>query len=60
MFSGPSDREDGIRAILEKIGWECVDVDVTNSSSHTSEASDLISDSLWVKIFADISSGVYD
>ena len=33
---------------------------ITNASSHTREASDLVGDSLWVKILSDISSGVYD
>ena len=60
LFSGPSDRHDGIRAILEKIGWECVDVDIVNASSHGRDSSDLLDDALWQKIFSDISAGVYD
>ena len=55
MFSGPSDRRDGLKAVLEKTGWECHDYDICNSASQ-----DLLNDAAWEEIFAEIRAGRYD
>ena len=35
LFSRPTDKTDGMRAILVRVGWECADVDVCKSSAAT-------------------------
>ena len=30
LFSGPTRRSDGIRAVCERVGWDCTDADIVN------------------------------
>ena len=61
LFSGPSDRQDGIKSLLEKVGWECIDVDIENVRlGGRANEHDLADDSLWEKVLADVRAGHYD
>ena len=55
LFSGPTDRADGLRAILRRVGWECTDIDTCIGPSH-----DLLSDTLWEKLEQQVKDGSVD
>ena len=51
LFSGPTDRIDGLRAIMLRVGWACHDVDMCNVITGSDKAPhDLACDSLWDEI----------
>ena len=54
LFSGPTQRADGIRAMFCQHGWECEDFDVVNG-----EDQDLTRDDLWTKLLVRIKSGAF-
>ena len=55
LFSGPTDRPDGLRAVLHRVGWECTDVDTCIGPGH-----DLTNDALWEKMEQLIKDGSVD
>jgi len=59
LFSGPSNRKDGISSILRAIGWECDDIDICNTSPEDKGANDLLSDSNWISIHSKLRQGKY-
>ena len=59
LFSGPSNRVDGISAILREIGWECDDIDICNASPDDKGSNDLLNDANWISIHSKIRQGIY-
>ena len=47
LFSGPTDREDGIAAIFRLIGWDVIDVDILAPAGTSPFGNDLSQDSTW-------------
>ena len=54
LFSGPSNRADGLASYLRSVGIECDDVDLTNGRD-----GDISNDAVWGHILAKIKSGHY-
>ena len=55
LFSGPTNRPDGICALLEKSGWVCVDLDNVNCPP-----ADFSSDLIWLQLRQALDSGLVD
>ncbi len=62
VFSGPSNREDGLRQCLAKMGWTGRDVDIVNVDVGGAGPGphDLTNDLLWEELFAAVRAGEYD
>jgi hypothetical protein len=62
LFSGRSDRKDGLATLLKAQGWECEDIDIVNASLPGEQRSDhdLIDDELWLSIRKWLLDGEYD
>ena len=61
LFSCPSKREDGIRAHLNTLGWDCSDADIINVTEEGADpdTQDLSRDPLWERIHLDLDAGQY-
>lgn len=62
LFSGRSDRKDGLATLLRAQGWECEDIDIVNASLPGEQRSDhdLLDDELWLSIRKWLLDGEYD
>ena len=62
LFSGPMLREDGLRAQLHLVGWDCSDHDIVNVQMEGESAGDhdLSLMSLWDQLHRDLGKGEYD
>ena len=49
VFSGPSDRQDGLASFLAKENWDCIDID-TVAEKRLPAGNDLLNDELWEEI----------
>ena len=57
LFSGPSSRPDGLKALLRAKGWECVDFD---SRANGIPEEDLTRDDVWDKLMARVRAREFD
>jgi site-specific DNA-cytosine methylase len=57
LFSGPTDRADGLAAYLRAVGIEVVDCDIVNVDC---DDQDIADDAAWGRIKAKLQSGYFD
>ena len=58
LFSGPSDRADGLSALLRAGGWASEDVDHINTGSGQAYPQDLSNEILWARLMNDVRAQV--